>query len=202
MNRRIFLKSAGIAGAGIVATPIALTLTGCTPNQINTAIADLPIAEGAVDAILSIVTTAFGLGYINSSALSIVNTVMAEVKVGLQAVAADLANYQKNPDQTILEQIDNALTAITSNLQNALSVAGITDPITLTTVLGLVALITGFVKLVQTVIPAAASASVVRKTAQARLVKPSTIPSPEEFKSLVNAYIVLSRPEYQDFQLK
>lgn len=202
VNRRKFLQlsGAGIGGAVVLSTS-TLALTGCSQSEIQTAINDLPVAENAVDISLTLVATASGLGFLSPAAVAAINVVMAEVKIGLVAVGTDLASYKNNPDPSVIEQIDTALSAISANLSTALTTANITDPVTLATLLGIFALIKGFVSIVQTLIPAAATASLVRKTAQQKLRVPSTLPTKEQFASLINATLVLSRPEYQSLQV-
>lgn len=197
MNRRHFISAA--AATAIV--PVSVSLSGCTSSDLAKAQQMVTVAEAAVDSIVTILTTASGLGYLTAASLTAVSAVFAEIKVGLAVVGQYLATEQASPSSGVLDKIDTALTAIQTNIASALTLAGITDSASQAVFVGTVGLLKSAVALIQTFIPAAPTASAYRKAAQIKFKARKAAPlSPDQFVNLFNAVVVNS--QYANAQIK
>lgn len=199
MNRRQFLSrsSATVAAATLIAVPSI----GCAAGDLDKALQMVNTGAIAVDSIVSVLTTASGLGYLTPALLAATDTVLAEIKLGLQTVSGFITAQQATPSASKLDDIDTALTAIQDNIAQALTIAHITDAATQAVYVGTVGLLKSAVSLIQTLIPAAPTASSFRKASQIKYhARKVAAPSADQFVNLFNAVLVNS--PYADAQIK
>jgi hypothetical protein len=137
---------------------VMLTTSGCSFGSfVNIALQDLPVLVQIVTNILSIVAVAQGNGGISTSEAAQIKSIATQVKTDLTLVQTLVAQYQA-ADATskpgIASEIDNALTAVTNNLNAILNAAHISNPTLQATITGAVTLALTTVLAIQSLVPA------------------------------------------------
>lgn len=192
LNRRQLLKSTAIAAVTLpIASAAVLSTTGCSTAWIETALADLPTAEGIAQSILGIVALASGNGTMDIAIAALISTAGTAVQAGLVTLQALITDYKATPSSTTLDKIDAALTDLQTNLASILSVGGIKNSDLQVAISTAVGLAIAVVSAIQTLIPAAPVSTAVRRAAPNKLLKPTVVPSKEQISSMYNAVMVL-----------
>lgn len=121
ITRREMLRRSAVAGvAGCTLTGAALTLEACNASSwIQIALNDLPTVLQIALAIINIVGAA--KGQVDPATIATAQKLAAEVQTDLQTAQTLIKQYQSNPGNTLLQQINAALTAVNSNLSAILT---------------------------------------------------------------------------------
>lgn len=201
MNRRQLLKSSAITAAVLpVATGLTLATTGCSTSWIDTAIKDIPVAEGIAQSILGIAALAGGNGAMDPAIAALIKVAGTAVTAGLTTLEALINQYKTAPNSSVLDKIDVALTDLQTNLGSILQVSGIKDANLQIAISSAVGLAIAVISAIQTLVPAAPVSSAVRRAASHKLVKATVVPSADQIASMFNAVMVLHG--FEQFQVK
>lgn len=126
LNRRKFMSTVCLIGAGTLSASQIALLTGCSTNWIDTAIADLPVILNVTNTVVTIVGIADpGITPAISAAIALAGTAAAS---GLALLKTLIVDYQANPSDTVLGKIRAAVSDIQTNLAAIMSqVSSITN---------------------------------------------------------------------------
>lgn len=180
MNRRELLKIGGLASVATVAISAPVFMTGCTASTwLQIAIADLPT-------IAKIATTIASIAGATSPAVAAAIAVgIAAIQTGITLVQQLIADYNANPNATIIQKIEAALSDIQSNLGAVLAAAHIENTVLVATITGLVGLAVTAVTAILSLIPQTTTSGALRAPRGA--IKPLT---PAQIQAQCNSILI------------
>lgn len=166
-------------------TVAAVPMTSCSASWITTALNDLPVLVQIATSILSIVSAAQGNGSLPASEAAQITTIANQVKSDLQLVQSLVTQYESTKSNTLLSQIDAALTSIQSNLQGILQAAHISNVALATTITTSIGLAITVVVAIQSLVPVTPSPAPAARVARV----PMKPPKAKDIKTDYNAIL-------------
>lgn len=163
LSRRQFVATGSV---GLAAG--AVGMEGCNPNAwLALALNDLPVIIQIITSILSIVSAATGSS--TAAAVALANTAAGKAKDAINEAIAFLKQYQANKTNTLLGNVDDALTTAQSQLGAILSILGINNPVLQATLAAAIGSALTIIVAVQTLVPAPVQPTVRTLQAQRRV---------------------------------
>lgn len=163
LSRRQFVATGSV---GLAAG--AVGMEGCSASQwLTIALNDLPTILQIVTSIISIVGAASGSA--TASAVALANTAAQKAKDAIVEAQAFLAQYQANKTNTLLGNVDDALSTAQAHLGSILSILGINNPVLQATLAAAIGSALTIIVAVQTLIPAPVTPAARTAAAQQRV---------------------------------
>ena len=160
----------------------SLVTTGCSPQWIKAAMADLPVLVQMALNIGTMVTTLQSGKQLNSSEAAAIQNLSNEASRDLNLLQTLYNQYKASPSADTMQKIQDAISGINQNLPALLRAAHVSDPSLAARVTAAVNLILATVNSFATLLPPARSA------VQAASLK-RAIPHPEDLKKQWNQQI-------------
>jgi len=104
-----------------------VVLTGCSPQWLSTALADLPVLTQMALNIAALVSTLQAGERMNPAEAAAIQNISAEANRDLNLLQTLYSDYKASPDQSKLQGIQNAIRDMNQNLAALLQSAHISD---------------------------------------------------------------------------
>jgi hypothetical protein len=151
---------------------VSLIATGCNPQWVSVALADLPALTQMALNIATVVTTLQSGKQINSSEAAAIQNISAESSKDLNLLQELYKEYQANPNATTIQKIQEVIGEINQNLPALLQAAHISDPVLLARINTAVTLILTTVSTFAALMPQPAGPSTARRVAMQKVSPP------------------------------
>jgi hypothetical protein len=198
LSRRGFIGHLGTGAAVLALAGTSIELEGCSTSWISVALKDLPVIVNIATTVATIVADALSGGVLSPAIAAIIQTAATAVNATLTVVSQLVAQYQANPNASIITKIQDALATVQSNLQTILNAAHIDNPALQATIAGIIGLALSVVSALLSILPAPTPVSA--KAAKTIVVGAPKIPSASALKSQANA--ILAANGYAQYELK
>jgi hypothetical protein len=151
---------------------ISLLATGCSPQWISVALADLPVLVQMALNIGTIVTTLQSGSQISSADAAAIQNISAQASKDLNLMAALYNDYKSNPSASALQKIQSVIADINQSLPALLQAAHIGDPVLSARIAAGVNLILTTVASFAALIPQSSTQLTAQKTAHQKVALP------------------------------
>ena len=108
---------------------VSLMATGCNPQWVSVALADLPALTQMALNIATVVTTLRSGSQISSTEAAAIQNISTESSKDLNLLQELYKEYQANPNATTIQKIQEVIGEINQNLPALLQAAHISDPV-------------------------------------------------------------------------
>jgi hypothetical protein len=151
---------------------VSLIATGCNPQWVGVALADLPALTQMAVNIATVVTTLRSGSQISPAEAAAIQNISTESSKDLNLLQALYKEYQANPNATTIQKIQEVIGEINQNLPALLQAAHISDPVLSARINAGVTLILTTVSTFAALMPQPAGPSTARRAAVQKVSPP------------------------------
>ena len=151
---------------------VSLMATGCNPQWVSVALADLPALTQMALNIATVVTTLRSGSQISSTEAAAIQNISTESSKDLNLLQELYKEYQANPNATTIQKIQEVIGEINQNLPALLQAAHISDPVLSARINAGVTLILTTVSTFAALMPQPAGPSTARRAAMQKVSPP------------------------------
>jgi hypothetical protein len=173
---------------------VSLIATGCNPQWLSVALADLPALTQMALNIATVVTTLQSGSQISSSEAAAISNISTESSKDLNLLQALYKEYQANPSASTIQKIQDVIGEINRNLPAFLQAAHISDPVLSARINAGVTLILTTVSAFAALMPQPAGPSTARRVAMQKVSPPHVADLKKQWNQQVCA--PTGKPEY------